>query len=443
MRVQASAAATVSWPAMTMVTSSSRISPSARPLSSSSPRRSSPWWGVPPARALRARRSAMIAAAPASRRRRGGAQPEVGPGRGPLGAGEDRAAEPHHQVGGLARGRQQVVGLVGQVGAEERAADRVEADGVGQGGDVDDRAVGDRVGVRSAQSRSDGGAGGRGHLVAHRLQPLVVEGGCGEPSVVDPARLGRGEQAGTGDARQGGVLDGVLAPAARRGLEHVPDVGRVVEQQRRRARAPGRRRCRRSARDTSPRNVSGSARIERKARAMSHDVGSRHADVGRLHRLQAGRDAHPSASSSTGLRSRRRPSHVHAMQVAQHEPEAEHQVLDRRVEQAAVAEDRDPPAADDRVTGVAHDAAAGEPAVGEELEEHDDRVGGPPVAGRGQPRADDPAVQHDGHRHAQEGDGGVGHVRLTSRPRGSAEPRVVRRAGPRARPRASAPTRPG
>ena len=106
----------------------------------------------------------------------------------------------------------------------------------------------------------------------------------------------------------------------------------------------------------------------------------------------------------------------------QHQPEAEHQVLDRCVEQAAVAEDRDPPAADDRVTGVAHDAATGQPAVGEELEEHDDRVGGPPVAGRGQPRADDPAVQHDGDRHAEEGDGGVGHVRLTSRPRGTAEP---------------------
>ena len=145
----------------------------------------------------------------------------------------------------------------------------------------------------------------------------------------------------------------------------------------------------------------------------------------------------------TGRRRSRRPSHVHDDAAPQHQPEAEHQVLDRCVEQAAVAEDRDPPAADDRVGGVAHDAAAGEPAVGEELEEHDDRVGGPPVAGRGQPGADDPAVQHDGQRHAEEGDGGVGHVQLTSRPRGTAEPRVVRRAGPRGRPRASAPTTSG
>src|SRR3712207_7123473 len=45
---------------------------------------------------------------------------------------------------------------------------------------------------------------------------------------------------------------------------------------------------------------------------------------------------------------------------------------------------------------VAHDLAAGQPAVGEELEEHDDRVGGPPVPRRGQARAGDPPVEHDG-----------------------------------------------
>ena len=116
----------------------------------------------------------------------------------------------------------------------------------------------------------------------------------------------------------------------------------------------------------------------------------------------------------------RRPSHIQATQRREHQREAEGQVLDRRVEDPAVAEEGHPLVADDRVRVVLHDAATGEPAVGEQLEEDDDRVRRPPGPGGGEPGAGDPAVERDRHQHAGDREGGVGHDTLRSSERAAA-----------------------
>ena len=161
------------------------------------------------------------------------AQPQVGPRRRPLRSGQDRPAQPDHQVRRVAGRVQQLLGLPGQVCGEQRPADGVQADAMGECGDVDHGAVGEGVSLEPA---GDGRVGRLAHLVADGLEALVVEGRRGEPAVLDPVRVGRGQQARSGDPGQCGVLHGLLAPVARRGLEHVLGVGRVVEQQRGRAR---------------------------------------------------------------------------------------------------------------------------------------------------------------------------------------------------------------
>jgi len=62
----------------------------------------------------------------------------------------------------------------------------------------------------------------------------------------------------------------------------------------------------------------------------------------------------------------------------EHQREAERQVLDRRVGDPAVAKEHDPLRAQDGVVAVADDAASGQPAVGDQLEDHDNSVCRPP-----------------------------------------------------------------
>ncbi len=160
-------------------------------------------------------------------------QPEVRPGGGPPRGGQDRPAQPDHQVRRVARRVEQLLGLPGQIGREQRPPDGVQADPVGECGDVDHVAADEAL---LPEPAADGRARRGAHLVADRLEPLAVEGRGGQPPVLDPVRLGRGQQAGAGDPGQRGVLHGPLAPVAGRGLEHPADVGRVVEQERGRAR---------------------------------------------------------------------------------------------------------------------------------------------------------------------------------------------------------------
>src|SRR5450631_298143 len=62
----------------------------------------------------------------------------------------------------------------------------------------------------------------------------------------------------------------------------------------------------------------------------------------------------------------------------EHQREAECQVLDRCVGNTAVSQEDDPSRTQDGITAISDDAAPGEPAVGDQLEGHDNGVGRPP-----------------------------------------------------------------
>ena len=131
--------------------------------------------------------------------------------------------------------------------------------------------------------------GCRAHLVAHRLEPLVVEGRRGEPvgarsssarpTPADPVRslaparayctvcLPQRRAAVCSTCR---TSSGSLSSSAGR-----PGTGKAT-------RSPKRS-------QTSTRKRAGRARIDRKARAMSSGAGAGDADVGGSHRLQARR----------------------------------------------------------------------------------------------------------------------------------------------------------
>ena len=241
---------------------------------------------------------------PAPRR----AQPHVEARGRPVRPGEDRAAEPDHELRGVARRVEQGLGLAGQVGGEERPSDRVEADRVGERGHV--HHAGAAAGAdRGGQAYADRGPRRGTHLVTDRLQALVVERGGGEAPVVDPARLRGGQQALTRHPRESGVLHGVLAPAAGRGLQDVAHGRGVVEEQR------GGTRHREGdevAVLLGDRREEGERVGADRAEPTGHVERGRagHADVGGLHLLQPRRDAH--AASCAG---RRRPSHVQTTQL--------------------------------------------------------------------------------------------------------------------------------
>src|SRR5215210_393353 len=119
--------------------------------------------------------------------------------------------------------------------------------------------------------------------------------------------------------------------------------------------------------------------------------------------LSCGRDAHAatriSGRADASSAEPAPPPHPPGQRL-QHEREAEQQVLDRRVDQ---------PRAEDRRLVVADDVPTGEPPVGEQLEDHDDRVGGPEAAPSQHPGAQDDEVQQDGGAYPDGSERGVGH----------------------------------
>src|SRR5450631_1390829 len=62
----------------------------------------------------------------------------------------------------------------------------------------------------------------------------------------------------------------------------------------------------------------------------------------------------------------------------EHQREPEGQVLDRCIGDATIANEHDPPRTQDGVVAVSHDASPCQPAVGDQLKDHDDPVGHPP-----------------------------------------------------------------
>ena len=298
---------------MTMVTSSSRISPSVRPLSSRRPRRSSPCECAArgPTASLGDDLGGARVQSPTRR-----AQPQVGAGRRPLRPGQDRAAQP------TTRSAESLVARSSCCACPDRSAEKSARPTASRPMRCVSAATSTTSPLLKAPSPrrvAIGGLGSHAHLVADGLEALVVEGGGGEASVLDPAGLGRREQAGTGDPRQRGVLHGVLAPVARRGLQHVAGVGGVVDQQRRGPRHRERDEVAEALGDLV-RKESGSARTDRKARAMSRGVGpgtpmsvgciacSRVATLmpaPRPRRCRGGRATPTPRSSSARVRSRR------------------------------------------------------------------------------------------------------------------------------------------
>src|SRR5450759_3997213 len=87
----------------------------------------------------------------------------------------------------------------------------------------------------------------------------------------------------------------------------------------------------------------------------------------------------PAAPVPTSPRRSRPGARPHPRRTAdEHQGEPERQVLDRRIGNAAITEEDDPPRTQDGFVAVADDATAGQPAVGEQLEDHDDSICLPP-----------------------------------------------------------------
>src|SRR5450759_4327441 len=78
----------------------------------------------------------------------------------------------------------------------------------------------------------------------------------------------------------------------------------------------------------------------------------------------------------------------------EHQRKPEGQVLDRRVGNAAVADEYDAPRTQDGRVAVADDAATCQPAVGEQLEAHNDAVCRPPGSRPGERRPQQDPVSY-------------------------------------------------
>src|SRR5664279_1208276 len=92
----------------------------------------------------------------------------------------------------------------------------------------------------------------------------------------------------------------------------------------------------------------------------------------------------------------------------EHQREPKCQVLDRGIGDAASAEEHDASRTQDGMIAVSDDTAPGQPAVGEQLEDHDNAVRRPPGPCANQGRPQDEEVRGDGDQCGDGGGCGVG-----------------------------------